>query len=62
MMKTEPDMNGNYLRGRKGSFDIRNNIYLYSMVDIQVIYFPLVFVMKYVYIKTPTPVTSAHKF
>ena len=32
------------------------------MVDIQVIYLLLVFVIKYVYIKTLTPVISAHKF
>ena len=31
MMKTEPDMNKNHLRGRKGSFGIGNNICLYSM-------------------------------
>ena len=32
------------------------------MVDVQMTYRLLVFVMKYVYIKTPTPVISAHKF
>ena len=47
---------------RKGSFDIRNNHYLYSMVDIQMIYFILVFVIKYVYIRTPAPVINGHKF
>ena len=31
------------------------------MVDVQVTYPLLVFVMKYVYIKTPTPVMRAHK-
>ena len=31
------------------------------MVDVQVTYPLLVFVIKYVYIKTPTPVMSAHK-
>ena len=32
---------------------------LHSMVDIKMIYFDLVFVTEYVYIKTPTPVISA---
>ena len=32
------------------------------MVDAQMIYFLLVFVIKYVCIKSPTPVISAHKF
>ena len=32
------------------------------MVDVQMTYLLFVFVMKYVYIKTPTPVISAHKF
>ena len=31
------------------------------MVDVQMTYPLLVFVMKYVYIKTPTPVMRAHK-
>ena len=35
---------------------------LYSMVVVQMTYILLVFVMKYVYIKSPTPVISAHKF
>ena len=47
---------------KKGSFGIRNNVYLYSMVDVQMTYLLLVFVMKYVYIKTPTPVMRAHRF
>ena len=47
---------------KKGCFDIGNYSCLYSMVDVQMIYPLLVFVMKYVYIKTPTPVISAHKF
>ena len=50
------------LMRKEVSFDIRNNIHLYSMVDIQVIHFLLVFIIKYVYIKTPAPVISAHKF
>ena len=62
MMKTEPDMNKITYEEDKGSFGIWNNIYLYSMVDIQVILFLLAFIIKYVYIKTPTPVISAHKF
>ena len=33
-----------------------------SVVCVQIIYFLLVLVMKYVYIKTPTLVMSAHKF
>ena len=52
MMKLNP---ARYSRGRKSSFDIENNIYLYSMVDFEMIYLLLVFVIKYVYIKTPTP-------
>ena len=32
------------------------------MVDVQMTYLLLVFVMKYVYIKTQTPVIRAHKF
>ena len=47
---------------KKGSFGIGNNIYLYGMVDVQVIHFLLAFIIKYVYIKTPTPVIRAHKF
>ena len=47
---------------KKGCFDIGNYSCLYSMVDVQVTYPLFVFVMKYVYIKTPTPVISAHKF
>ena len=58
MMKTEPDT----LRGREDNFDVRDNIYLYSIVDIQMIYLLLVYVIKYVYIKTLTSVISAHKF
>ena len=56
MMKTKPE------QGRKGSFDIGNNIYLYSLVAVQMIYSLIVFIIKYVYIKIPTPVISAHKF
>ena len=48
--------------GRKGSFDIGNYSCIYSMVDVQMTYLLLVFVMKYVYIKTPPTVISAHKF
>ena len=64
MMKTEPDMNEiTYEEEKAALINIRNNIYLYSMMDIQMISsFLLVFVIKYVYIKTPTPVISVHKF
>ena len=51
-----------FLTRKKGSLDIRNGSYLYSMVDTQMIYFLLVFVIKYVCIKTPSPVMSAQKF
>ena len=51
-----------YEEGRKGSFDTGNYSCLYSMVDVQMTYPLLVFVMKYVYINIPTPVISAHKF
>ena len=59
MMKTEPDMND---EEEKAALIIRNNSYLYSMVDVQMMYFLPVFVIKYVYIKTPTPVIRVHKF
>ena len=61
MIKTKPDIN-EITYEEKGSLDIRNNSYLYNMVDVQMIYFLPVFVVKYVYIKTPTAVISAHKF
>ena len=51
MMNTKSDMNEITHEAEKGSLEIRNNSYLYSMVDIQMIYFLLVFVIKYVYIK-----------
>ena len=41
---------------------IQNKPDIYGMVAVQMIYFLLAFVIKYVYIKTPTPVISAHKF
>ena len=62
MIETKPDMNKITYEEEKGCFGIGNNIYLYSMVDVQMTYLLLVFVMKYVYIKTPTPVIRAHKF
>ena len=40
---------------KKGGFGTGNNIYLYSLVDVQMTYLLLVFVTKYVYIRTPTP-------
>ena len=49
------------LMRKKGSLDIRNNSYLYSMVDVLMICFLPVLVIKYMYIKTPTPVISAQK-
>ena len=41
---------------------IGNNVYLYCMVNVQMTYLLLVFVMKYVYINIPMPVMSTHKF
>ena len=38
MMKTEPDMNKITYKKRKVSFGVGNNIYLYSMVDVQMTY------------------------
>ena len=58
----KPDTNKDHLLGRKGCFDTGNYSCLYGMVDVQMTYPLLVFVMKYVYIKTPTPVMRAHKF
>ena len=58
----KPDMNKITYEKRKGCFDIGNYSCLYSTVDVQMIYPLLVFVMKYVYIKTPMPVISTHKF
>ena len=46
MMKAGPDMN-------KITYKEEKTALIYSL---------LVFVIKYVYIKTPTPVISAHKF
>ena len=50
MIKTKPDMNEiTYEKEKAALQNIRNNIYLYSMVDIQVIHFILVLVIKCVY-------------
>ena len=62
MMKTEPDTNKITFEEEKTALILGINIYLYSLVDIQMIYLLLVFVRRYMYIKTPTPVISAHKF
>ena len=62
MMKTKPDTNKITFEEEKTALISGiTDIYLYSIVDIQMIYL-LIFVIKYVYIKTPTPVISAHKF
>ena len=58
MMENEPNTHDE----EKTAFYVGHDIYLYGMVAVQMIYFLLAFVIKYVYIKTPTPVTSAHKF
>ena len=62
MIKTKPDMNKITHEEEKVALVLGNNIYLYSMLDVQMTYLLLVFVMKYVYIKNPAPVISAHKF
>ena len=57
----EPDTNKITYEEEKVA-SIGNYSCIYSMVDVQMTYLLFVFVMKYVYIKTPTPVISAHKF
>ena len=60
-IKSKHNMNEITYEEEKGSLDIKNNNYICSLVDVQMIHFLLAFVLKYVYIKTPTPVISAHK-
>ena len=64
MMKTEPDTKKITCEEEKTALilGITSIIYHLSMVDIETIYLLLIFVIKYVYIKTPTPVISVHKF
>ena len=62
MMKTEPSMDKITYEEEKEALVLGITSVFCSMVDVQMIYFLLVFVMKYVYVKTPTPVMSAHKF
>ena len=58
----KPDTNEITYEEEKVALVLGTTAVIYSMVDVQVTYPLLVFVMKYVYIKTPTPVISAHKF
>ena len=61
-VKTELGMDKITYEEEKVALVLGNNINLYSMVDVQMTYLLLVFVMKYVYNKMPTPVISANKF
>ena len=58
MMKTEPDT----YEEEKIALILGTTACLHTIVDVQMSYHLLVFVMKYVYTKTPTPVMRAHKF
>ena len=62
MIKTEPDMNKITYEEEKVALvlGIRSIFTVWWLSKM--IYFLLVFVIKYVYIKTPTPVMRAHKF
>ena len=63
-MKTEPDTNKITYEEEKVALvlGITSILSILSMADVQMTYLLLVFVMKYVLIKTPTPVIRAHKF
>ena len=63
IMKTKPDMNKITYEEEKAALILEmHDHYFYSIVSIKIIYFLLVFVIKYVQVKTPAPVISAHKF
>ena len=63
VIRTKPDTNKITYEEDKVALILGTTaVFIYSMVDVQMTYLLFVFVMKYVYIKTPTPVISAHKF
>ena len=60
IIRTRPDMNKITYEEEKVALILGTTAVF--TVDVQMTYPLLVFVMKYVYIKTPTPVMRAHKF